>query len=101
MKQLEAGNVYYSALEIKEPTNDNNAGEYICTVQDNYGMLTATFIVKFEVPGGAPSLNRAQIMQQTYHGSSPLMHAVGGPSVGNVLVWKSEVEVTLNIERTD
>ncbi|CAS00356.1 Protein CBG27844 [Caenorhabditis briggsae] len=51
-----------------------------------------------EEGGGAPSLNRAQIMQQTYHGNMPLMHLECGSSLGNVLVWKSEVEATLNIE---
>uniref|UniRef100_A0A1I7USF1 Ig-like domain-containing protein n=1 Tax=Caenorhabditis tropicalis TaxID=1561998 RepID=A0A1I7USF1_9PELO len=72
VKKLEAGNVYYSALEIKEPTKDKDAGQFICTVKNESGKLTATFTVKFEVPEGAPSFTRKpQILQQTSSGGEP------------------------------
>lgn len=72
VKKLEAGNVYYSALEIKEPTKDKDAGQFICTVKNESGKLTATFTVKFEVPEGAPSFTRKpQILQQTSAGGEP------------------------------
>ncbi|MQI27572.1 hypothetical protein EI009_24950, partial [Escherichia coli] len=71
-QKLVGGNVYYSALEIKEPTKDKDAGQFICTVKNESGKLTATFTVKFEVPEGAPSFTRKpQILQQTSAGGEP------------------------------
>jgi hypothetical protein len=44
----EGNQVYRCAMEIKEPTKDKDAGQFICTVSNQSGKLTATFTVKFE-----------------------------------------------------
>ena len=34
---------------MKEPTKEKDAGQFVCTVKNESGKLTATFTVKFEV----------------------------------------------------
>jgi len=68
----EGNNVYHCALEIKEPTKDKDAGQFVCTVKNESGKLTATFTVKFEVPQGAPTFTRKpQILQKTSDSGDP------------------------------
>ena len=49
----EPNQIYYSALEIKEPTKDKDAGQFVCTAKNESGKLTATFTVKFEGTRGS------------------------------------------------
>ncbi|CAD6185057.1 unnamed protein product [Caenorhabditis auriculariae] len=68
----EANQVYYSALEIKEPSKEKDAGQFVCTAKNESGKLTATFTVKFEVPQGAPTFTRKpQILQKTSDSGDP------------------------------
>ncbi|PAV75577.1 hypothetical protein WR25_12588 [Diploscapter pachys] len=68
----EPNQIYYSALEIKEPTKDKDAGQFVCTAKNESGKLTATFTVKFEVPQGAPTFTRKpQILQKTSDSGDP------------------------------
>ncbi|KHJ98154.1 immunoglobulin I-set domain protein [Oesophagostomum dentatum] len=68
----EANQIYYAALEIKEPTKEKDAGQFICTAKNDSGKLTATFTVKFEVPQGAPTFTRKpQILQVTSDSGDP------------------------------
>ncbi|VDL70373.1 unnamed protein product [Nippostrongylus brasiliensis] len=68
----EANQIYYAALEIKEPTKEKDAGQFICTAKNDSGKLTATFTVKFEVPQGAPTFTRKpQILQVTSESGDP------------------------------
>jgi uncharacterized protein involved in high-affinity Fe2+ transport len=73
MTSKEEGNgVYYCSLEIKEPTKDKDAGQFVCIVKNESGKLTATFTVKFEVPQGAPTFTRKpQILQKTAESGDP------------------------------
>jgi len=65
-------NEYHIVLEIKEPTKEKDAGQFVCTVKNESGKLTATFTVKFEVPPGAPTFTRKpQILQKTAEGGEP------------------------------
>jgi hypothetical protein len=64
--------VYHCFMEIKEPTKDKDAGQYICTVTNESGKMTATFTVKFEVPPGAPVfVGKPQILQKTLESGDP------------------------------
>ncbi|KAL3981880.1 Immunoglobulin I-set domain family protein [Acanthocheilonema viteae] len=68
----EANQIYYAALEIKEPTKEKDAGQFVCTAKNESGKLTATFTVKFEVPQGAPTFTRKpQILQKTSDSGDP------------------------------
>lgn len=68
----EGNGQYHCALEIKEPTKEKDAGQFVCTVKNESGKLTATFTVKFEVPPGAPTFTRKpQILQKTAEGGEP------------------------------
>ncbi|KFD56086.1 hypothetical protein M514_02864 [Trichuris suis] len=59
-------NIYHCTMEIQEPRKETDAGQFICTVTNESGKLTASFTIKFEVPPGAPTFNRKpQILQQT------------------------------------
>ncbi len=51
----EPNQIYYSALEIKEPTKDKDVGQFVCTAKNESGKLTATFTVKFEGTKGSRS----------------------------------------------
>ncbi|CAO4386081.1 unnamed protein product [Caenorhabditis nigoni] len=83
VKKLEAGNVYYSALEINEPTGDKDAGHYICTVENESGTLTATFTPMFELPEGHPLFTRQpQLLQQTTSGGERAICLDVGYSAG-------------------
>ncbi|CAP34727.1 Protein CBG16886 [Caenorhabditis briggsae] len=83
VNKLEARNVYYSALEIQEPTRDKDAGQYICTVENKSGKLTATVIVLFELPERPPSFTRQpQILQQTSSRGEPAICFDVGYSAG-------------------
>ncbi|PIC19382.1 hypothetical protein B9Z55_024954 [Caenorhabditis nigoni] len=83
VKKLEAGNVYYSALEINEPTGDKDAGQYICTVENESGTLTATFTPMFELPEGHPLFTRQpQLLQQTTSGGERAICLDVGYSAG-------------------
>ncbi|GMT06506.1 hypothetical protein PENTCL1PPCAC_30725, partial [Pristionchus entomophagus] len=68
----EPNQVYYAALEIREPTKEKDAGQFVCTAKNESGKLTATFTVKFEVPQGAPTFTRKpQILQKTSDSGDP------------------------------
>lgn len=79
---------------FQEPTKEKDAGQFICTVKNESGKLTATFTVKFEgienndaffcviirflfltyfaVPPGAPTFTRKpQILQKTAESGEP------------------------------
>uniref|UniRef100_F1L6B7 Disorganized muscle protein 1 n=1 Tax=Ascaris suum TaxID=6253 RepID=F1L6B7_ASCSU len=75
----EPNQVYYAALEIKEPTKEKDAGQFVCTAKNESGKLTATFTVKFEVPQGAPTFTRKpQILQKTSDSGDPaIMFDIG------------------------
>jgi hypothetical protein len=65
-------NEYHVILEIKEPTKEKDAGQFVCTAKNESGKLTATFTVKFEVPQGAPTFTRKpQILQKTSDSGDP------------------------------
>ncbi|KAJ1365384.1 Dimethyladenosine transferase [Parelaphostrongylus tenuis] len=64
----EANQIYYAALEIKEPTKEKDTGQFICTAKNDSGKLTATFTV----PQGAPTFTRKpQILQVTSESGDP------------------------------
>ncbi|KHJ85240.1 immunoglobulin I-set domain protein [Oesophagostomum dentatum] len=44
----EANQIYYAALEIKEPVEEKDAGHFICKAKNDSGELRATFVVKHE-----------------------------------------------------
>lgn len=69
----DAGNqIYHCWMEIKEPSKDKDAGQYVCTVNNQSGKMTATFTVKFEVPPGAPVfVGKPQILQKTLESGDP------------------------------
>ena len=68
----EGNNAFHCALEIKEPTKEKDAGQFVCTVKNESGKLTATFTVKFEVPAGAPTFTRKpQILQKSAENGDP------------------------------
>jgi|SwirhirootsSR3_FD_contig_31_22488909_length_1546_multi_5_in_0_out_0_1 hypothetical protein len=68
----EGNQAYHCVMEIKEPTKEKDAGQFICTVKNESGKLTATFTVKFEVPPGAPTFTRKpQILQKTAESGEP------------------------------
>lgn len=75
----EPNQIYYAALEIKDPTKEKDAGQFICTAKNDSGKLTATFTVKFEVPQGAPTFTRKpQILQKTSDSGDPaIMFDIG------------------------
>ncbi|TKR89802.1 hypothetical protein L596_013849 [Steinernema carpocapsae] len=63
---------YYAAFQITDPKKSMDAGEYVCTVENASGKLTATFTITFEVPQGAPSFTRKpQILQTVSSCGSP------------------------------
>jgi hypothetical protein len=68
----EGNNAFHCALEIREPTKEKDAGQFVCTVKNESGKLTATFTVKFEVPAGAPTFTRKpQILQKSAENGDP------------------------------
>ena len=68
----EGNGAFHCALEIKEPTKEKDAGQFVCTVKNESGKLTATFTVKFEVPAGAPTFTRKpQILQKSAENGDP------------------------------
>ncbi|KAK5973607.1 Disorganized muscle protein 1 [Trichostrongylus colubriformis] len=70
----EADQIYYAALEIREPTKEKDAGRFICTAKNASGKLTATFMVRFEVPPGAPKFTRKpQILQEVSDSGDPVI----------------------------
>jgi hypothetical protein len=73
LSHQDVGNqIYHYWLEIKEPTKDKDAGQYVCTVNNESGKMTATFTVKFEVPPGAPVfVGKPQILQKTLDSGDP------------------------------
>ncbi|KHJ95909.1 immunoglobulin I-set domain protein [Oesophagostomum dentatum] len=75
----EANQIYYAALEIKEPLEEEDAGHFICKAKNDSGELRATFVVKHEVPEGAPNFTRrAKIFQMTsYCGDPAVVFDVG------------------------
>nr|CDJ87301.1 Immunoglobulin I-set domain containing protein [Haemonchus contortus] len=58
ISRQEANHVYYVALKIKDPIKENDSGQFVCTVTNSSGKLTAAFIVEFAVPSGAPTFTR-------------------------------------------
>ncbi|CAJ0609929.1 unnamed protein product [Cylicocyclus nassatus] len=70
----EANDIYYAALEIKKPTKEKDAGQFICTARNGSGKLTATFTVKFEVPQGAPAFTRKPLIL-------PITSDTGDPAI--------------------
>jgi len=113
--QKEEGNgMYHCALEIKEPTKDKDAGQFVCTVKNESGKLTATFTVKFEVPQGAPTFTRKpQILQKTAENGEPAIifdigfHADFEPQIawlnpkGKKMKESSRIRFLLNPEQGD
>uniref|UniRef100_A0A5S6Q316 Ig-like domain-containing protein n=1 Tax=Trichuris muris TaxID=70415 RepID=A0A5S6Q316_TRIMR len=72
-------NIYHCTMEIQEPRKETDAGQFICTVINESGKLTASFTIKFEVPPGAPTFNKKpQILQQTLdNGDGVIIFDVG------------------------
>ncbi|VDP10778.1 unnamed protein product [Soboliphyme baturini] len=75
----EPNDIYHCVMEIKEPAKEKDAGQFVCTVNNESGKLTATFTVKFEVPPGAPTFTRKpQILQETLeNGDSAILFDIG------------------------
>lgn len=68
----EGNQTFHCSMQIREPTKEKDAGQYVCTVKNESGKLTATFTVKFEVPPGAPVFTRKpQILQKSAEGGDP------------------------------
>jgi len=68
----EGGNSFHCSMEIKEPTKEKDAGQFVCIMKNESGKLTATFTVKFEVPQGAPIFaGKPQILQKTAESGEP------------------------------
>jgi len=64
--------IFHYWMEIKEPTKEKDAGQYVCVVTNQSGKMTATFTVKFEVPPGAPVfVGKPQILQKTLDSGEP------------------------------
>ncbi|XP_003369356.1 disorganized muscle protein 1 [Trichinella spiralis] len=63
----EAELIYHCVLEIKNPSKEKDAGQFICTVNNASGKLTATFTVK-----------KPQIMQKTLdNGDGAIIFDIG------------------------
>uniref|UniRef100_A0A915HQR2 Ig-like domain-containing protein n=1 Tax=Romanomermis culicivorax TaxID=13658 RepID=A0A915HQR2_ROMCU len=77
--QEEGNMLYHVSMEIREPTKEKDAGQFVCTVKNESGKLTATFTVKFEVPPGAPTFTRKpQILQKTVeNGDAAIVFDIG------------------------
>lgn len=75
----EGDQLYHVTMEIREPTKEKDAGQFVCTVKNESGKLTATFTVKFEVPPGAPTFTRKpQILQKTVEsGDAAIIFDIG------------------------
>uniref|UniRef100_A0AC34FME5 Ig-like domain-containing protein n=1 Tax=Panagrolaimus sp. ES5 TaxID=591445 RepID=A0AC34FME5_9BILA len=62
MRSKEESDGRYSAsLEIKDPDNDE-VGEYLCTVKNDFGQLQAIFNLEGEVSGNAPQFTRKPLI---------------------------------------
>lgn len=111
--QEEGDQLYHISLEIREPTKEKDAGQFVCTVKNESGKLTATFTVKFEVPPGAPTFTRKpQILQKTMeNGDAAIVFDIGfqaefPPSIiwlnpkGKKMKESSRIKFILNPEET-
>jgi uncharacterized protein involved in high-affinity Fe2+ transport len=68
----EGNGVYHCQMEIREPTKEKDAGQFVCIMKNDSGKLTATFTVKFEVPQGAPIFaGKPQILQKVTEAGEP------------------------------
>lgn len=68
----EGNGLYHCQMDIKEPTKEKDAGQFVCLMKNESGKLTATFTVKFEVPQGAPIFaGKPQILQKVSESGEP------------------------------